>query len=150
MRALGSPLDDAEKALVYAEARACIGIKWRHMGRAGLPYGHQTGLDCVGYLIRIVAACGRPVGDIDIYLTTGDGKQLRAEMDRQLGAQVNRTEIHAGCIVMLMLGRENPHVGILVGRSGILYLIHCYSPYGVVEHRLDDAWRKRIVAGWAL
>jgi hypothetical protein len=118
------------------------------MGRAGLPYGHQTGLDCVGFLIRIVSAAGRPVGDFDIYSKTSDGTVLMAEMDRQLGARTK--DLRAGCIVMLMLGRENPHVGLLTELDGRVTLIHCYSSHGVVEHGFDDAWRKRVVAGWVL
>lgn len=148
MRALGHPLDAPEVALVNAEAQACVGIKWRHMGRMGLPYGHQTGLDCVGFLIRIVAASGRPVGDFDIYNRTSDGTALMAEMDRQLGPRTK--DLQPGCIVMLMLGRENPHVGLIADYAGVTTMIHCYSPHGVIEHGFDASWRKRVVAGWSL
>lgn len=147
MRALGEPLSAEELSAVYAEAMACRGIHWRHQGRVGLPYGHQNGLDCVGFLIRIVRASGRPVGDIDVYARTSDGAALLAEMDRQLGPRVI---VQAGSIVMLMLGKESPHVGIVSEREGRLMLTHCYAGHGVVEHGLDDAWRRRIVAAWAL
>lgn len=149
MRAIGSPLDAGELALVFAEARACVGIKWRHMGCQGLGYGHQTGLDCVHYLIRLVRACGRPADDVDFYERTSDGSLLLAEMDRQLGERVPRAEFRAGCVVMLA-GAEAPHVGLLIERAGVLNIIHCCVKHGVIEHGYRGEFVTKTIAGWAL
>jgi cell wall-associated NlpC family hydrolase len=136
---------------VIAEARACLGIRWRHMGRAGLPYGHNVGLDCIGGLIRWVRAGGREVGDIRVYARQSDGERLKAEMDSWLGARVSAYS--PGSVVMMLLG-GSPHVGLVAARDDRLTLIHSYNgraPAGrVMEHGFDAAWQGRVVAGWAL
>lgn len=154
MRRLGAPLTPAELEAVYAEARTCLGVKWRHMGREGIPYGHNVGLDCVGLLIRVVRASGRDVGDIRVYARASDGEELLARMDEWLGERVPRAAVGAGCIMMMLIG-GNPHVGLVVaGPDGRPMLEHCYNgvaPAGrVMWHGLDDAWRAQIHAGWRL
>ena len=139
-----------ENEAVITEARACIGIRWRHMGRAGLPYGHNVGLDCIGILIRAVRKV-RPVGDVTVYARQSDGTRLRGELDAWLGPRVSA--YRPGSVVMMLLG-GSPHVGLVAARDGRLTLIHSYngrSPAGrVMEHGFDAAWQGRVVAGWAL
>jgi cell wall-associated NlpC family hydrolase len=150
MRKLGEPMTAEEIEAVIAEARACLGIRWRHMGRAGLPYGHNVGLDCIGLVIRAVRKA-RPVGDIRVYARQSDGERLKAEMDIWLGPRVSA--YRPGSVAMMLLG-GSPHVGLVAARDGRLTLIHSYngrSPAGrVMEHGFDAAWQGRVVAGWAL
>lgn len=127
-----------------AELRACIGIRWRHIGRQGLPYGHQTGLDCVGLLIRAAAAAGRVIDDIPSYSRQPDGT-LEAKITERLGQPVAPGP---GCVVLIRMVRLPSHVGYIT-RAGTL--IHSYNGGdGVVcEHPLA-LWFDRIVKGWAL
>lgn len=146
MRIIGGAFSDVEKSAALAEARACLGIEWRHMGRAGLPWGHDVGLDCVGLVMRAVVAAGRPVRDLPAYGRDPDGT-LAAHLDAHLGPRVNA---YGPCSVLLIaFNREPRHVALL---SEANTLIHCYDggPRCVVEHVFDAAWRKRVVAGWAL
>ena len=56
---------ESEAATFEATLRAQLGTAWRHMGRKGCGYGHQTGLDCVGLAIVGALAIGRPVADLE-------------------------------------------------------------------------------------
>jgi cell wall-associated NlpC family hydrolase len=146
VRILGEAFSDAEKSASLAEARACIGIQWRHRGRQGLPWGHNVGLDCIGLAMRAVVAAGRHVRDLDAYGRDPDGT-LIGHLDAHLGPQT----AHLGpCSLLLFQFAKQPrHVALL---SEVNTLIHCYDggPRCVVEHAFDAQWRKRVVAGWAL
>lgn len=136
------PMTKAERARFERELRACIGIPWRHMGRAGLPYGHQTGLDCVGLLIRAARAVGREVDEPATYTREPDGT-LRARLVVHLGAPSD-----SGAGVVLIRFRKESHVGYITRAET---LIHAYNGGArcVVEHPLG-LWADRIVARWAL
>ena len=127
-----------------AELRACIGVPWRHIGRQGLPYGHQTGLDCVGLLIRAAAAAGRVIDDIPVYSRQPDGT-LEAKITERLGQPVAPAP---GCVVLIRMVRQPSHVGYIT-RAGTL--IHAYNggTRDVCEHPIG-LWSDRIVKGWAL
>lgn len=130
--------------VLEAELRACIGIRWRHIGRQGLPYGHQTGLDCVGLLLRAAAAAGRVIEDIPHYSREPDGT-LEAKITERMGQPCAPGP---GCVVLIRMVRQPSHVGYIT-REGTL--IHAYNGgTGVVcEHPLA-LWSDRIVKGWAL
>lgn len=133
----------AERTVWEAELRACIGLPWRHMGRAGLPYGHQTGLDCVGLLVRAARAVGRTVDDLEHYAREPDGS-LQQRLQAHLGPP---GAIVPGSIVLIRF-RQPQHVGYITQASTV---IHAYNGGDrvVVEHPLG-LWADRIVAGWRL
>lgn len=126
------------------ELRACIGIPWRHIGRKGLPYGHQTGLDCVGLMIRAAAAGGRVIDDIPVYSRQPDGS-LESKITERLG---HPCVPGPGCVVLIRMVSLPSHVGYIT-REGTL--IHAYNggTGDVCEHPLA-LWANRIVKGWAL
>lgn len=137
-------MDQVELALWEAELRACIGIPWRHMGRQGLPYGHQTGLDCVGLLMRGAYACGRPVQDMECYEGEPDGS-LYGRIVSHVGSPCAPDR---GCIVLMRILREPHHVGYIT-MSGSL--IHAYNGgSGVVVEHPFATWANRIVSAWRL
>lgn len=127
------------------ELRACIGIPWRHMGRQGLSYGHQTGLDCVGLLIRAGRAVGRAVAEPASYSREPDGT-LRARLVAHLGPPAAPPDA-IGCVALIRFRAES-HVGYITQDHT---LIHAYNggERCVVEHPLG-LWGRRIVARWAL
>lgn len=137
------PMSEPEIDRWESELRACIGIPWRHMGRKGLPYGHQTGLDCVGLLIRGAHAVGRHVRDLGTYSREPDGT-LAARLDAHLGDGGLPAE--PGSIVLIRMVGQPSHVGYITLEGT---LIHAYNGgSGVVcEHPLG-MWDKRIVRGW--
>ena len=138
-------LTDSEASAFEAELRACVGMAWRHMGRSGCGYGHQTGLDCVGLMVRGLLAVGRPVRDLETYSRTPNG-QLESHICRVLGAPASG--IGPRQIVLLRLGVPR-HVGYITD-AGTLIHSRRGAGVGVVEHSLDAEWRAAIVRSWAL
>ena len=154
-RLIGPPLTEAERETLRATAMELLGTPWRHMGRAGCGYGHQTGLDCAGAVVRLVLALDRPVGDIDLYERTGDGRVLLANLDAHLGERLPPSQLGPWQVVHIPFGKNYQHIGVtLPGPDDALYLWHSYNgPYPagrVMWHRVDDQWRRLIRAEWTL
>lgn len=136
---------DSEAVTFEASLRACLGMQWRHMGRAGCGYGHQTGLDCVGLAIVGALAVGRPVRDLEAYSRAPDG-QLADRITEHLGNPV--AGIGPRRLVLMNLGQPR-HVGY-VSDAGTLIHARRGAGGGVVEHILDAQWRSTIVRSWSL
>lgn len=145
MRIIGPAFSADEKIAALAEARACIGIPWKHRGRQGLPWGSQVGLDCLGFIGRAIYGAGRTWED-RTYGRDPDGTLL-AGLDAHLG---ERTTGFVPCSVLAMRWRGQPrHVALLTENNT---LIHSYNggPMKVVEHTFDKQWQGFVVARWAL
>jgi cell wall-associated NlpC family hydrolase len=122
-------------------ARQYLGVPFRHRGRT------FAGLDCAGLLWRSYADHGVILPDIRIYGREPHKNGLEAAVVAAFGVALDRAP-EPGDILLMRFEREPHHLG-LVGNyaHGGLSLIHAYGTAGkVVEHRLDDTWRGRIVA----
>lgn len=141
-------LNESEVSAFEAALRAQLGTPWRHMGRKGCGYGHQTGLDCVGLAVFGAISVGRPVADLETYGRRPDGR-LEERITAHLGAPASA--VAPGQIVLMQLdnGGLPRHVGY-ISRAGTLIHSRRGTGGGVVEHTLDDYWRSTIVRSWAL
>lgn len=133
------------------EARTYLGVRWRHQGRS------REGVDCIG----LPVVCAAAVRGLDIPLpdyrppipdyrpTTNDEAMLRG--CQQYLQPVATADAQPGDIVVLGFEKQR-HMAILGDYpGGGLSLIHAYLPNGkVVEMRLDDAWRGRILSVFRL
>jgi len=126
-----------------AEARSYIGTPWRHRGRS------RFGIDCIGLIVNAVAAGGIVMRDRRDYGREPWRDGLRGELVEHFGDPV--IDLQPGDVV-LMRFEDHPepgHVGLIADYAhGGLSLIHSYSRVSVCEHRLDDAWRARIIEGF--
>ena len=138
-------LNESEAQAFEAKLRACVGTPWRHMGRKGCGYGHQTGLDCVGLAILGLTAAGRSVADLESYSRAPDGS-LESRITAQLGEPA--PGIGPRRIVLFKLGKPR-HVGYVSDAGTLSHSIRG-SGGGVVEVSLDAFWRSAIVRSWAL
>ena len=136
---------DSEASTFEASLRAQLGTAWRHMGRKGCGYGHQTGLDCVGLAILGALAVGRPVRDLEAYSRRPDGT-LEARITAHLGTPASG--VGPRRLVLMNLGQPR-HVGY-VSDAGTLIHSRRGAGGGVVEHALDARWRDTIVRSWSL
>ena len=122
----------------------------------GTPYEHQqrikgVAMDCAGVPVYVARCLGMPVDDV-----LGYGRQpMPDEMRRVLNAHLVRVATEAiqpGDVVWMRFQKEPQHLGIVGDYVfGGLSLIHAYNGAGlgkVIEHRMDDVWRSRIVAAW--
>jgi cell wall-associated NlpC family hydrolase len=127
-----------------AEARRWIGVRWRHQGRT------REGIDCVGLPVVCAAAVrGMQIPLPDYSATTSDETMLRG--CQQYLEQIALADAQPGDIVVLGFQKQR-HMAILGDYpGGGLSLIHAYLPNRkVVEMRLDDAWRGRILSVFRL
>ena len=132
------------RAELLAAARAALGTPFVHQGRVA-----GVGLDCAGLLAHVCASCGIPAIDQSGYSRTPSGGKLEAALEANVDAGILRRipvhEAKAGDALVLRLGREPGHLGMM----GDGTLIHAWQIVGkVVEHGIDAAWRKRIVRAY--
>lgn len=143
MKSNPSPHSDEVRAAIVTAARACLGTRFRHQGRAP-----GRGLDCVG----LVAVVGRTLGLVDYdvidYGRLPNEARLRAHIEAAGFQPVDPEAARAGDVALMRFTRAAQHVGILTGQSPKgRTLIHAWMQAGrVVEHRLDPSWRARILS----
>jgi cell wall-associated NlpC family hydrolase len=126
-------------------ARAYLGVTFEHQGR-----NPAVGIDCAGLLVLAFADCGVTVPDRTDYGRDPYGGTLEAMADAALGARIGLDDLRPGDVVAIDYAGACRHVALLGDYLyGGLSLIHTDSMVGkVVEHRMDDKWRRRIVAAW--
>jgi len=143
------------RADIVAEARTWIGTPYQHQARV-----RGIGCDCGG----LIGAVGVAVGAFPAnawaaefaphagYARTPANGMLEAICQRFLRA-IGLAAVQPGDVVLMRFSVEPQHLGILAPyHLGGLSLIHAYSharPGRVVEHRLADVWRARVVQAFA-
>lgn len=132
---------DVERA-----GRRYLGVRWLHQGRS------MQGLDCAGLVIRVGHDLGLTGFDTRDYARIPSGGQMRATMRAQCIELPPETEPRAGMIALMRFANEPQHVAIIATHPlGGLSLLHALTfERKVCEHRLDQAWRNRFVALYAL
>lgn len=122
-----------------AEARGYIGCKWRHRGRS------HFGIDCIGLVVKAMAAGGIEMRDRIDYSRTPQKDGLQRELEDHFGAPVD--DMQPGDVVLMKWDgdKEPSHVGIIASNEHGLTLIHSYSMITVAEHGISLDWLRRIV-----
>ena len=125
---------------IVAAARRYSGVRFVHRGR------RPDKLDCVGLVWRAYRDCG-----VELPCPTDYGREPHAERFRDAIATALGPHrfgpLQVGDVVSLRT-KKHPHHVAIVGDypGGLLSLIHASGEHGrVVEHRLSDDWRDRIV-----
>lgn len=141
---------------LVAEARSWLGTPFVHLHSMK---GHAC--DCVGFLRGVSAALGLvPIEQISLlpeglrtYAGRPDGVTMREGFDSLLRG-ISIAAARPGDLLLLRFGHHPQHTALLGDyRHGGLSMIHALGPGGpgkVVEHRLDETWRKRIVGVYAI
>jgi cell wall-associated NlpC family hydrolase len=147
MTRLIHPLTAAERVTVVAAARAHLHPPaiFRHRGRS------RTRLDCLGLVIRSLAAVGAVVQDREAYGRDPVNDGLRAAVVEHLGdpfatSPVQLAQLAPGDLVLMKWHTEPNHIAVVTDYVlGGLAIIHAYAQVGcVVEHALADPWPRRI------
>lgn len=125
-------------AEIIAAARAAIGTPFVHQGRAV-----GVGLDCAGLVIHVARTIGAEHVDSSGYARHPSQGLLEAALaDQPCLERVALAERQAGDVLLMRFAGDPQHLGIFSGDS----VIHSYAKVGqVCEHRLDEAWERRIV-----
>lgn len=122
-------------------ARSYIGVRYHHQGRS------RAGLDCAGLLVCVARDIGLDTSeDLTGYARTPDGVALKTTLGRAL-REIPIFAYSPGDVLLMRFERDPQHVAIVTDCG----IIHSYlSARKVVEHRIDDVWRARILAAYEL
>jgi len=123
---------------IFLTARRCVGCRFRHQGRRP-----DYGLDCIGLIIHVARTLGLSDFDRTDYKKI-PGRRAISRYAGMAGYPERRVaDMMPGDIVIMRFGQAMEHAAIMSDRG----VIHACEKYGkVVEHRLDDEWRARIIA----
>lgn len=121
-------------------ARDYLGIPYRHQGR-----NPAIGIDCVGLLVLALGDDPATAIDPPAYSAEPHDGELEGYLSAAFGAPV--ADIQPGDIAAIRYGGPIRHIAIVGDGPHGLTLIHTARNIGrVVEHRLDERWRRRIGA----
>lgn len=138
-----------DRAAIAIEARTWIGTRWHHQASA-----KGAGSDCIGLVAGVAAACG--VAEAAAFLAAPEfrcyGREpepalLLAGCDRWLD-RIAIGDARLGDVLLFRFRNEPQHFA-LITREAPDYITHAYAQArGVVENRLDDVWRARVVRAY--
>lgn len=133
---------------IVTQARTWLGTPFHHQARL-----KGKGCDCLGLIIGVVDELGlvdsrgQPLAGYDevSYSKEPDGAYLTQKLTALLD-EAPLAEASAGDLALFTV-RDNPqHLAFLTDYEGGLGMIHCYAQARrVVEHRLDEDWKQRLV-----
>lgn len=134
--------------IIVTQARTWIGTPFHHQARL-----KGKGCDCLGLIVGVVDELGlkdkhgQPLAGYDevTYSKEPDGAYLTEKLTALLD-EVPIAEAQAADLALFKV-RENPqHMAFLTDYENTLGMVHSYAPARrVVEHRLDDDWKQRLV-----
>lgn len=143
---------------IVASARTWIGTRFHHQGRLKRTPMHKGGCDCLGLLVGVAQELKLKnkqgellyLFDETNYSHLPDGIRFRDKLAEHL-IEIDPVELRAGDIALFNLDGNPQHVGIIAEYEieDEQSLIHAFAQAkSVVETRLDECWRVRIVAGF--
>ncbi|MBK3333562.1 C40 family peptidase [Burkholderia pseudomallei] len=121
------------------EARTWLGTEYQHQGRL-----KGVGVDCIGLLACVARALGLSDADYLDYERRPDGR-LRPVLEQHL-IRIPLDEADAADVLLFAWASTPIHIAIMTDAA---HVIHAYIPNRkVVESRLDEAMRSRVVAAY--
>ena len=123
-----------------------IGVPFVHQGRSG------AGVDCIGLGVVCAKGAGFNIDDRTDYPRQPDGQLIPAvstHCHQVSGIYKPGDESNwlPGDVLAMRFKKDPQHLAIWTGET----VIHCFEGVGkVVEHNLDDKWKRRIHSVWRL
>jgi NlpC/P60 family putative phage cell wall peptidase len=133
---------------IIIQARTWIGTPFHHQARL-----KGKGCDCLGLIVGVVDELGlkdkndQPLSGYDevTYSKEPDGVYLTEKLTALLD-EVPIAEARAGDLALFTVRNNPQHMAFLTDYEDTLGMVHSYAPARrVVEHRLDDDWKSRLV-----
>lgn len=137
------------RAEILAVARTQTGIPWMHQAHT-----LGVGLDCLGFIVASGAAAGSPElqavmarPELWAYGREPNPEALFVALDEYLD-RIPSSDVLPADVALMRMPKWPMHFGF-IGEGDTL--IHCSLPHRrVVEHRLDEGWRARIVRAYRI
>ena len=119
------------------KAREYVGTPYHHSGR------DKNGVDCAGVLYCIFKDLGKPLRPIPMYGRLTTSKFLLDQVEENFTFVTGHLDdALPGDILLIRFNKTPQHLAVYTGDT----IIHSYEKSGaVVEQRLNDMWKKRIV-----
>ncbi|HKW82999.1 MAG TPA: NlpC/P60 family protein [Burkholderiaceae bacterium] len=138
-------MSDTWPELVVATARKYLGVRWHHQGRS------RAGVDCAGLVVCVAHDLGLSEFDTSDYGRLPNGDTMRSLL-REHCTELRADALAPGLVALMRFDGEPQHMGIVADYvHGGHSIVHALAQRRcVVEHRLDELWRRRIVALYAL
>jgi hypothetical protein len=131
--------------LIVETARSFLGARFRHQGRS------PEAMDCAGLVILVGRATGHLPESLDVtaYARRPDGRSLMDHCRSHL-EEIGKADLQVGDIAVFKVETDPQHLAIIGDYPGaLLSMIHAYAPaHRVVENRLDDGWRSKLVGAF--
>lgn len=133
---------------IVAQARSWAGTPFHHQARV-----KGVGCDCLGLVVGVVDElelqdeAGRFLSSYDEvnYSKWPNGEYLLQKLESLL-ADIDPADMQVGDLAVFEMKGNPQHLAIITDYEGGFGMIHCYAPARrVVEHRLDDEWKSKIV-----
>ena len=122
---------------IIRAARSYLRAPYRHKGRGA------GGVDCVGLLLCVARDLGILPASLEAPPYGREPSEALVQMLDRWCARIDAPR--PGCVVTMRWFRIPRHVGIYTGPT----LIHAHEMLGgVVEHGINDAWRRRFTGYW--
>jgi len=130
---------------IVLAARSYLGTPFQHQGRL-----KGIGIDCVGLLVGVARELGIWGDSIDhtAYRRREDGTILMQMLETHLVRKEEGEPLRVGDI-LAMKHTVPQHVAIVTESypNGDFKIIHALEA-GVVEHRLDTRWRRKVIGAF--
>ena len=121
--------------IIIEQARTWLGTPFAHQGRV-----KGLGVDCGGLLVCVGREVGVEVADTPAYSMSPDPEIFRS-MLADYCYPISKDEMAPGDVVWISFAGEPRHVAFVTD----IGLLHAWGrPGKVVEHRIDEVWRRRI------
>ena len=119
-------------------ARTWLGVPFAHQGR------NRAGVDCGGLLIVVGREAGLEIIEPDAYSMSPDPAVIRTSLLAHCDP-IQISDAQPGDVYWISFAGEPRHVAL----ASDIGIIHAWaSPKKVVEHRVDEQWRRRIQAAY--
>lgn len=144
-----SELNMPTRAEIIRIAREYIATPFVHQGRI-----KGVGIDCANFIANVATESGA-TPDVEFekeYRRREDGTVMAALLGDYLEPVSSLAEALPGDVVAFHDGRDASkprHLGFISATERYLKAIHA-SERGVVEHRLDLSWQKRVHSVWRI
>lgn len=134
---------------IIAEARTWVGTPWVHQACC-----KGAGVDCLHFIAGVVRNVGSEIAERFFanpawhnYGREPAAADLFAACD-ELSDRIDPASALPADVLVFRVGRHPMHFGFLTAPDRVM---HSWVAAGrVVEHRLDDSWRNRVVRAYRL
>jgi cell wall-associated NlpC family hydrolase len=124
---------------IIAKAREYLGTPFRHQGRL-----KGVGVDCAGLVVCVAKELKISNFDFKAYGAMPNAAKLQTILNEQM-EKIPTSEAKAGDVYLMKFDKEPQHLAIVTD----IGIIHSYYDAGsVVEHRVDEVWRSRIMGAF--